>query len=185
MELILSPKDNLNKIKLEGVKTFAVEGPTLLVVFESGETRNYPLTHLWYYSSHVDNHKTTRIMKSGFETQELLKKIEETKLKEIKEQKDLIAQQLEELKREDKNYFDIEEIEQTLKSMGIQKVEVSPNGSVYVAQGEGYGYESRTICTATAQNMAIMIGNKYPHWEAVEYGCCKHGKYAFARFNAF
>lgn len=57
MKLILSPKDNLNKITLEEVKTFALEGETLLVVFESGKTRNYPLIHLWYYESHVNNHK--------------------------------------------------------------------------------------------------------------------------------
>jgi hypothetical protein len=56
MQLILSPKDNLGKIILEDVATFAVEGPTLLVVFESGETRNYPLVHLWYYRSHVQDH---------------------------------------------------------------------------------------------------------------------------------
>ena len=57
MQLILSPKDNLNKIILEKVNSFALEGPTLLVVFEDGETRNYPLIHLWYYRSHVENHK--------------------------------------------------------------------------------------------------------------------------------
>ena len=58
MNLTLSPKDNLNKLVLENVSTFAVEGPTLLVVFENGKTRNYPLEHLWYYESHVDNHIT-------------------------------------------------------------------------------------------------------------------------------
>ncbi len=56
MELILSPKDNLNKITLHGVDTFALEGDTLLVVFEDGRTRNYPLIHLWYYGSHVSEH---------------------------------------------------------------------------------------------------------------------------------
>lgn len=57
MKLILSPKDNINKITLNDVATFTIEGPTLLVVFEDGRTRNYPLTHLWYYESNVDNHK--------------------------------------------------------------------------------------------------------------------------------
>ena len=57
-KLILSPKDNLGKIILNDVATFALEGNTLLVVFENGRTRNYPLTHLWYYESHVDFHKT-------------------------------------------------------------------------------------------------------------------------------
>jgi len=57
MVLILSPKDNLNKITLNDVETFALEGETLLVIFKDGRTRNYPLIHLWYYQSHVDNHK--------------------------------------------------------------------------------------------------------------------------------
>jgi hypothetical protein len=57
MQLVLSPKDNLGKITLENVKAFALEGPTLLVVFQDGSTRNYPLIHIWYYSSHVDYHK--------------------------------------------------------------------------------------------------------------------------------
>jgi len=56
MRLILSPKDNLNKITLDKVSTFALEGETLLVVFEDGKTRNYPLMHLWYYQSHTGDH---------------------------------------------------------------------------------------------------------------------------------
>ena len=40
----------------EDVSTFALEGETLLVVFTSGRTRNYPLMHLWYYESHVGYH---------------------------------------------------------------------------------------------------------------------------------
>ena len=57
MKLTLSPKDNLNKITLDSVATFALEGETLLVVFQNGVTRNYPLIHLWYYQSSVVNHK--------------------------------------------------------------------------------------------------------------------------------
>ncbi len=57
MKIILSPKDNLGKILLEDVSSFALEGGTLLVVWEDGRTRNYPLQHLWYYESHVDYHK--------------------------------------------------------------------------------------------------------------------------------
>lgn len=57
MKLILSPKDNIGKMMLEEVKAFALEGETLLVVFDNGRTRNYPLQHLWYYESHVDFHK--------------------------------------------------------------------------------------------------------------------------------
>lgn len=58
MRLIISPKDNIGKMILDGVQCFALEGNTLLVVFESGRTRNYPLVHIWYYESHVDHHKT-------------------------------------------------------------------------------------------------------------------------------
>jgi hypothetical protein len=53
MDLILSPKDNVNKLALTGVETFALEGCTLLVVFADGRTRNFPLIHLWYYESRV------------------------------------------------------------------------------------------------------------------------------------
>lgn len=63
MKLILSPKDNLNKIVLEDVATFALEGNTLVVVFETGRTRNYPLMHLWYYESHIDYHKQAPLVK--------------------------------------------------------------------------------------------------------------------------
>jgi len=58
MKLILSPKDNLCKMILENVSGYALEGPTLVVIFDSGRTRNYPLEHIWYYESHVDYHKT-------------------------------------------------------------------------------------------------------------------------------
>lgn len=62
MKLILSPKDNVGKMTLDGVQGFALEGETLLVVFENGRTRNYPLLHLWYYESHVDYHKTSPLV---------------------------------------------------------------------------------------------------------------------------
>ena len=58
MKLIISPKDNLGKMTLDNVSSFALEGATLLVVFENGRTRNYPLCHIWYYESHIDFHKT-------------------------------------------------------------------------------------------------------------------------------
>lgn len=62
MKLILSPKDNLGKMILEDVRCFAIEGCTLLVVFNSGRTRNYPMIHLWYYESHTDFHKTEPLL---------------------------------------------------------------------------------------------------------------------------
>ena len=60
-KLILSPKDNIGKIVLQNVDTFCLEGDTLLVVFEDGGTRNYPLAHLWYYESHVSYHKVALV----------------------------------------------------------------------------------------------------------------------------
>lgn len=58
MELILSPKDNINKLVLWDVETFCLEGNTLLVVFANGGTRNYPLMHLWYYEAKVPDKRT-------------------------------------------------------------------------------------------------------------------------------
>lgn len=58
MELTLSPKDNVNKVRLTEVETFALEGNTLLVVFSDGRTRNYPLIHLWYYESNVPSNRS-------------------------------------------------------------------------------------------------------------------------------
>lgn len=58
MKLIISPKDNVNKMELKDVETFAVEGETLLVVFTDGKTRNYPLRHIWYYESGVGVSRT-------------------------------------------------------------------------------------------------------------------------------
>ena len=55
MKLILSPKDNINKLELKNVETFCIEGSTLLVIFEDGRTRNYPMEHLWYYESNVSS----------------------------------------------------------------------------------------------------------------------------------
>lgn len=52
MKLILSPKDNINKIELE-VETFAQEGQTLLVIFPDGRARSYPMEHLWYWEGQV------------------------------------------------------------------------------------------------------------------------------------
>jgi hypothetical protein len=62
MRLIISPKDNLGKMVFGDVESFALEGPTLLVVFDGGRTRNYPLCHIWYYESHTGFHKTEPLM---------------------------------------------------------------------------------------------------------------------------
>ena len=60
MRLILSPKDNSNKLVLENVETFQPEGETLGVVFKDGVQRNYPLTHIWWYGSDSVNDYRTK-----------------------------------------------------------------------------------------------------------------------------
>jgi hypothetical protein len=52
MKLILSPKDNINKIELE-VESFTQEGEALLVIFSDGRARSYPMQHLWYWEGEV------------------------------------------------------------------------------------------------------------------------------------
>ena len=54
MKLILSPKDNCNKMEFE-VETFFLEGDTLGVVMPDGTRRNYPLIHLWWYGTDKDS----------------------------------------------------------------------------------------------------------------------------------
>ncbi len=53
MDLIISPKDNINKLTLKDIDSFCLEGETLLVVYNNGQTRNYPLIHIWYYESKI------------------------------------------------------------------------------------------------------------------------------------
>ena len=53
MKLILSPKDNINKIELKDVETYCQEGNTVLVIFTNGRARNYPMCHLWYWEGMV------------------------------------------------------------------------------------------------------------------------------------
>lgn len=61
MDLIISPKDSINKISLKEVEMFALEGNTLLVVYKDGRTRNFPLVHIWYYETVVPSgHKRSK-----------------------------------------------------------------------------------------------------------------------------
>jgi len=53
MDLILSPKDNINKIELHDVETYCQEGNCLLVIFKDGRARSFPMVHLWYWQSMV------------------------------------------------------------------------------------------------------------------------------------
>ncbi len=65
MNLIISPKDNRNKIlesgekRFENVKSFIPQGPTLEVVFVDGRTRYYPLEHIWWYGPEQDEKLVT------------------------------------------------------------------------------------------------------------------------------
>jgi hypothetical protein len=60
MNLIISPKDNSNKLLLKDVETFMPEGPTLGVVFKDGSRRNYPLEHIWWYGPDTVNQNRTQ-----------------------------------------------------------------------------------------------------------------------------
>ncbi len=60
MKLILSPKDNANKLLLEQVEAFFLEGQTLGVVFKDGSRRNYPLEHIWWYGTPATNRQRTK-----------------------------------------------------------------------------------------------------------------------------
>lgn len=55
MRLILSPKDSPCKKTLTNVESYGQEGHTLLVKFNDGITRNYPLAHFWYYEPSQQN----------------------------------------------------------------------------------------------------------------------------------
>jgi hypothetical protein len=50
MNVIISPKDTTNKIPLADVRCYFQEGNCFTIVFNNGETRMYPLMHIWYVS---------------------------------------------------------------------------------------------------------------------------------------
>jgi hypothetical protein len=60
MKLIISPKDNGNKLVLQNVETFMPEGNTLGVVFNNGARRNYPFQHIWYWATEPSNLPRTK-----------------------------------------------------------------------------------------------------------------------------
>ena len=53
MNLVISPINNINKLVLTNVETFYQENKTLLVVFNNGRCRSYPMEHLWYWEASV------------------------------------------------------------------------------------------------------------------------------------
>ena len=57
MRLILSPKDNLDKIVFDDVETYCQEGEWITIVFEDGRARSYPSRHVWYIEVHTDEFK--------------------------------------------------------------------------------------------------------------------------------
>lgn len=60
MNLIISPKDNGNKLRLTNVETFMPEGHTLGVVFTDGSRRNFPMEHLWYWATEPSDTPRTK-----------------------------------------------------------------------------------------------------------------------------
>jgi len=53
MELILSAKGDLSKLKLDDVELVLEHKNTLTVIFNDGRARSYPLMHLWYWEQQM------------------------------------------------------------------------------------------------------------------------------------
>lgn len=51
-------KDTTTPVMYENVLSHFLEGPTLALLFESGEVRNFPLIHIWYYETKQPREKT-------------------------------------------------------------------------------------------------------------------------------
>ena len=51
-------KDTTTPVYYEKVVSHFMEGPTLALLFESGEVRNFPLIHIWYYETKQPREKT-------------------------------------------------------------------------------------------------------------------------------
>ena len=54
MKLVLSPRDNINKLELLNVETFCNTAGILVVVFTDGRARSYPTEHLWYWETVIE-----------------------------------------------------------------------------------------------------------------------------------
>jgi hypothetical protein len=51
-------KDTTTPVYYENVVSHFMEGPTLALLFEGGEVRNFPLIHIWYYETKQPREKT-------------------------------------------------------------------------------------------------------------------------------
>lgn len=58
MTVKIKPKDTTTPIYYENVVSHFLEGPTLALLFETGEVRNIPLIHIWYYETKQPREKT-------------------------------------------------------------------------------------------------------------------------------
>ncbi|MFT6125805.1 MAG: hypothetical protein ACJAVA_000246 [Flavobacteriaceae bacterium] len=58
MKVKIKLKDTTTPVYYENVVSHFMEGPTLALLFEGGEVRNFPLIHIWYYETKQPREKT-------------------------------------------------------------------------------------------------------------------------------
>jgi hypothetical protein len=58
MKVKIKLKDTTTPVYYENVVSHFMEGPTLALLFEGGEVRNFPLIHIWYYETKQSREKT-------------------------------------------------------------------------------------------------------------------------------
>ena len=58
MTVKIKPKDSTSPVFYENVISHFLEGETLGLLFETGEVRNFPLMHIWYYETKQPREKT-------------------------------------------------------------------------------------------------------------------------------
>lgn len=58
MTVKIKPKDSTSPVFYENVVSHFLEGNTLGLLFESGEVKNFPLQHIWYYETKQPREKT-------------------------------------------------------------------------------------------------------------------------------
>lgn len=58
MRVKIKPKDSTSPVFYDNVLSHFLEGETLGLLFETGEVRNFPLMHIWYYETIQPREKT-------------------------------------------------------------------------------------------------------------------------------
>lgn len=58
MKVKIKLKDTTTPVYYSKVLSHFIEGPTLALLFENGDVRNFPLIHIWYYETNQSRHKT-------------------------------------------------------------------------------------------------------------------------------